>query len=138
VINLFQNNPYEQYKENSVFTASPEELTLMLYNALVKNILIAQNALQEKDIQKSHNSIIKAQDIVYEFICTLDMKYEVAKGMAAMYDYIIRRLNEANVKKDGEILEEILGYAKELRDTWSQAMKIARKQNARNDLKIAK
>jgi flagellar protein FliS len=138
VIKLFQNNPYEQYKENTVFTASPEELTLMLYNGLVKNILIAQNAVLNKDIQKSHNHIIKAQDIIYEFICTLDMKYEVATGMASMYDYMIRRLNEANIKKDSVILEEVLGFAKELRDTWSQAMKIAKKQNIKPDLKIAK
>jgi flagellar protein FliS len=110
----------------------------MLYNALVKNILIAQNAVINKDLQKGHNSIIKAQDIIYEFICTLDMSYEVAKGMAAMYDYMLRRLKEANIKKDSEILEEVLGFAKELRDTWGQAMKIAKQQNASRDYKIAK
>lgn len=122
------NNAYAQYKENSVFTASPEELTLMLYNGLVKFIMLAQKAIEEKDIPKAHESIVRAQDIISEFQSTLNMKYEVSNSLSSIYDYMQRRLVEANLKKDEKIIEEVLGYAKELRDTWAQAMKVAKKQ----------
>lgn len=122
------NNPYSQYKENSIFTANPEELTLMLYNGLVKYIMQAQAAIAEKSIEKANNSIIRAQDIIVEFRSTLDMRYEVAASMEQVYEYMHRRLIEANIKKDAVILEEVLGYAKELRDTWAQAMKLAKQQ----------
>lgn len=124
------NKAYDQYKENSIYTASPEELTLMLYNGLVKFIMQAQNALDSKDIGKASNSILRAQDIVVEFQATLDMRYEISQGLMALYSYMYRRLIDANIKKDKAILEEVLGFARELRDTWAQAMKLARQSNA--------
>lgn len=122
-------NAYNQYKENQVFTASKEELTLMLYNGLVKFIMQAQVALDDNNYEKSNNSILRAQDIITEFEATLDMNYNIAHDLMSMYDYMYRRLVEANIKKDKAILEEVLGFAKELRDTWAQAIKIARQQS---------
>jgi flagellar protein FliS len=117
---------YDQYRENSVYTASPEELTLMLYNGLVKFIMKAQYAITKKDMQSAHDNIIKAQNIVQEFITTLDKNYEISGNLLLLYDYMFRRLVEANVQKSTEILSEVLGFAKELRDTWEQAMKLAK------------
>lgn len=122
------NNAYSQYKENSVYTASPEELTLMLYNGLVKFIMQAQKAIEDVDLEKANNSLIRAQDIVIEFQKTLDLKYELSGSLYLLYDYMYRRLIEGNVNKDKEILDEVLSFAKELRDTWAQAMKIAKRQ----------
>lgn len=122
------NKAYNQYRENSIFTSSPEELTLLLYNGLVRFILQAEAQLDESDLSKASNSIIRAQDIVSYFRATLDMKYEVSKGLDMIYDYMHRRLIEANVKKDKDILTEMLGYAKELRDTWTLGMKLAKQQ----------
>lgn len=129
------NKAYEQYKENSIFTASPEELTLMLYNGLIKFIMQAQMAIDENDMEKAHNSNLRAQDIIMEFQATLDMKYELSRGLMALYEYMHRRLIEANIKKDRDILEEVLGFARELRDTWQQAMKIAKRQQAKQATK---
>jgi flagellar protein FliS len=120
------NKAYNQYKQNSIYTSTPEELTLMLYNGLIKFIMQAQSGLEEKDIEKASNSIIRAQDIVLHFQNTLNMKYEVSHGLDTLYDYMYRRLVEANIKKDNEILDEMLGMAKEFRDTWGQAMKLAK------------
>ena len=120
------NNPHSQYKENSIYTAAPEELTMMLYNGLVRFIMQAQKAIDDKEISKAHECVIRAQDIIQEFMLTLDMKYEISQGLMLMYDYMNKRLMEANIKKDKDILEEVLGYAKELRDTWAQAMKLAK------------
>lgn len=123
---MFVNNAYNQYIENSVYTASPAELTLMLYNGLVKFIMQGQAAIQNNKLEKSHESIVKAQAILQEFQASLDHNYEVAEYLNLMYDYMHRRLIEANIKKDSEILEEVLGYAKELRDTWEKAMKLSK------------
>lgn len=122
------NKAYNQYRENSVFTSTPEELTLMLYNGLVKFIMQAQSAIDEKDMEKVNNSIIRAQNIIAHLQATLDMKYEIAQNLDALYDFMYRHLVEANMKKDKSKLEEVLGLVKELRETWSQAMKLAKQK----------
>lgn len=126
------NNVYNQYRENSIYTASPEELTLMLYNGLVKFIMKAQYEISKGNMEGANENILKSQAIVTELMSTLDKQYEVASSLELMYDYMKRRLIEANVKKSNEILNEVLSYAKELRDTWEQAMKIAKKQTRNN------
>jgi flagellar protein FliS len=123
---MTNSNPYNQYKQNSINTSSPEELTLMLYNGLIKFIMLAQVGVDEKDLEKTNNAIIRAQDIVLEFQNTLNMDIEISNSLDLIYDYMYRRLIEANFKKSKEVLEEVLNYAKELRDTWAQAMKIAK------------
>lgn len=127
-INQNKGNAYQQYQNNSVNTATPQELTLMLYNGLIKFLKLAQQGMEEKSIEKANNNIIRAQDIITEFMSTLDMQYDVSSGLMAIYDYMNRRLIEANVRKDKSIVEEVIGYAEELRDTWAQAMKLAKQQ----------
>lgn len=128
------NNAYNQYKVNSVFTATPEELTLMLYNGLVKFLMQAQAGIEEKNIEKASNSIMKAQDIIVHFRNTLDMKYDVSQELDSLYDYMYGRLVEANIRKDGEIASEVLEMVKELRDTWGQAVKLAKHSPKKPDL----
>lgn len=91
----------------------------------------AQMAINEKNIEKANNCIIKAQNILNEFRCTLDMKYDISKQLDALYEYMNNRLFDANIKKDTDIIEEVLDFARELRNTWEQAMKIAKRQTAR-------
>lgn len=119
-------NAYQQYKEKSIQTASPEELTLMLYNGLVKFIMRGIDAIEKNKIEEAHQSILRAQDIIQEFMATLDKKYAVSANLELLYDYMYRRLIEANAHKDASILEEVLNMAKQLRDAWEQAMKLAR------------
>lgn len=125
------NNAFNQYKENSVYTASPEELTLMLYNGIIKFVMLAQTAIDEKAVEKVHNNITRAQDIITELQVTLDRNYEISTNLSLLYDYMYRRLIDANVKKDKNILEEVLGLIRDLRDTWAQAIKLARKQQGK-------
>ncbi|NMB96660.1 MAG: flagellar export chaperone FliS, partial [Clostridiaceae bacterium] len=120
---------YNQYKENSILTSTPEELTLMLFNGIVKFIMQSQLAIEENQLEKANNAILRAQDIITELQSTLDTRYEISKSMALLYDYMQRRLIDANVSKDSKVLDEVLSYATELRDTWVQAMKIARKES---------
>lgn len=127
------NNPYAKIKQNKVLTASPQELTLMLYDGAIKFANQAKVAMEEGDIQKAHNLILRVEAIIEEFQSTLDTSYEVAESMALMYDYIYRRLIDANMTKDPEILEEATGFIREMRQTWKEAMQIAKgAQNASN------
>lgn len=113
------------YKNQQILTASPEQLTLMLYNGAIRFINASMAALDEGDIQKSHDNNLRAQNIIREFMATLDMQYEVAKGYFQLYDYLEYRLIQANMKKDKSQLEEAKQIVTELRDTWAQAMKLA-------------
>ncbi len=119
-------NPYEQYKNNSIATASPAELTLMLYEGAIKFGNIAIKAIEEKDIQKAHVNIVKVQRIIDEFRNTLDFKYPVAKDFDRVYEYLERRLLEANMTKDAEIIEEVVTHLRSMRDTWKEVMKRAK------------
>lgn len=121
---MIANKGYAAYANNKITTASPAELTLMLYEGAIKFCNIAITAVEQKDIQKAHNSIMKVQDIIEEFQVTLDHKYAVAKDFDAVYAYLLRRLIEANIKKDAEILNEVLGHLRTLRDTWKEVMRL--------------
>uniref|UniRef100_UPI004056C3E5 flagellar export chaperone FliS n=1 Tax=Agathobacter sp. TaxID=2021311 RepID=UPI004056C3E5 len=116
------NNPYAAYANSKIMTASPAELTLMLYDGAIKFINVAIVAIEKKDIEKAHNNIIKAERIIIEFQSTLDHKYPIAKDFNRVYSYLIRRLRDANFKKDKEILEEVLTHLRTMRDTWKEVM----------------
>jgi flagellar protein FliS len=120
------NNPYQAYQQNQVNTAMPGELTLMLYNGMIKFLKQAKIAVENKDIPESNRLIQRAQDIVVELMVTLNMDYEISKELLPLYDYMKRRLIEANMTKDAAILAEIEEMAVSLRETWSQVVKLAK------------
>lgn len=113
---------YAQYNNSKILTASPAELTLMLYEGAIKFCNIAILAVEQKDIQKAHDNIVKTEHIIDYFRQTLDMKYEVAQDFERVYTYLSRRLIQANMKKDKEILEEVNQHLRDMRDTWKQVM----------------
>lgn len=115
-------NPYQAYQQNSVMTASPQELTLMLYNGCLKFMKLARKAMEEKRFEEKNTNFIKAQNIIQEFRSTLDPVAEVSESLEQLYEYIHSLLVTANMKNDTAALEEAEGYIVELRDTWKQAM----------------
>ena len=123
-------NAYAQYNNSKVLTASPAELTLMLYEGAIKFCNIAEVAIEEKDVEKAHNKIRKVQNIIGYLQSTLDTKYPVAQDFIHIYDYLGKRLVEANVKKDKEILEEINMHLHSVRDNWKEVMRINREKGA--------
>jgi flagellar protein FliS len=98
----------------------------MLYEGAIKFCNLAMEAIDEKDIQKAHDNIVKVEHIIEEFQVTLDHRYPVAKDFDNVYDYLMQRLREANIKKDKEIMEEVTGHLRTMRDTWKEVMKHAR------------
>ena len=114
---------YAQYNNSKVLTASPAELTLMLYDGAIKFCNIAILAVEQKDIEKAHTHITKTERIIDYFRQTLDMNYPVAEDFDRVYSYLSKRLVEANLKKDKEILEEVNLHLHSMRDTWKEVMK---------------
>jgi flagellar protein FliS len=114
------------YKNQQAMTAPPEELTLMLYNGALRFVNESIVALEQGHLDKSSNANLRAQDILREFMRTLDMKYEISKNLFSLYDYLEYRLIQGNLKKDKAQLLEAKNMLQELRDTWAQAMKMAR------------
>ncbi|MBP2645918.1 MAG: fliS [Firmicutes bacterium] len=114
------------YKTQQVMTASREELTLMLYNGAIRFANESIKAMEAGEKEKAHHANLRVQEIVQEFMVTLDMNYDIAKDMYALYEYITYRLVQANIQKDKEQLREAKDMLTELRDAWYQAMKQAR------------
>ncbi len=121
---------YGQYNNSKILTASPAELTLMLYEGAIKFCNIAIAAVGHKDVEKAHTNIQKTEHIIDYFRQTLDMKYPVAEDFERVYSYLSQRLIEANIKKDKEILEEVNTHLRSMRDTWKEVMKRSKEQGA--------
>ena len=119
-----QNRAFAAYNNSKILTASPAELTLMLYDGAIKFANIAIAGIENNDIEKAHNNIRKTERIIVEFDTTLDDRYEVSQDFHNVYRYLLRRLNEANMKKDKEILEEVLKHLRTMRDTWKEVMQL--------------
>ncbi|MDU1444024.1 MAG: flagellar export chaperone FliS [Clostridium cochlearium] len=125
---MYANNAYNAYKTNSVNYASKEQLLLMVVDGAVKFSKIAKQGIEEKDIKKAHENIVKTQNIFYELMATLDVEKggEWAENLMKIYDFIIQRLLEANIKKDVKIMDEIIPIIEDIRDTWHEAYKISK------------
>jgi len=111
------------YKNQQVMTSSPEQLTLLLYNGALRFLNESISALEQGNIQKAHNSNMRVQDIVREFVITLDMSYEISKNWAQLYEYTEYCLIQGNIKKDVKLLQQAKDVLQELRDAWVGAMK---------------
>lgn len=114
------------YQNNKIKTANKAELTLMLYDGAIKFCNKAKVAIEEDNIQESNNNIIKAENVIVELRTSLNKKYPVAEDFERVYDYVYRRLIEANIHKDKEVLEDAIGIIREMRETWIEVMKIAK------------
>lgn len=119
------NNGYNQYLRSKVMTASKAELTLMLYDGAIKFCNMAIMCIEKKDISGAHTNIKKTEAILEEFMATLNYKYPVAQDFKNVYEYLYDRLVQANLKKDTEILKEVLEHLREMRDTWKEVMRTA-------------
>ena len=117
------NAQMDQYTRNRILTASPAELTLMLYDGAIKFCNIAMLGIEQGSIQKAHDNIMKVQRIIEEFQITLNFDYAIANDYNNVYNYLIKRLREANMTKDKAILEEVSAHLHTLRDAWKEVMK---------------
>jgi flagellar protein FliS len=122
------NNAYNAYKNNSVNFASREQLLLMLLDGAVKFSKMGRQAIVDKEPKKAHENLVKTQNIFYELMATLDVAKggEWAQNLMKIYDFIVRRLTDANIKKDIDIMNEVIPLIEEVRDTWNEAYKFSK------------
>jgi flagellar protein FliS len=122
---MLKQNGYAQYQNSKIVTASPAELTLMLYEGAIKFGNIAVMAMENNDPAKAHENIVKVENIIQNFRETLDKRYPVWQDFENVYVYLLRRCHEANISKDPEIMEEVIAHLRSMRDNWKEVMKSA-------------
>ncbi len=118
-----QFNAATAYQNNKINTATPAELTLMLYEGMIKFCNIAIMALDEENYERANTNILKTEKILNHLRSTLEYKYPVAKDFENIYQYIYDQLVLANVHKDKELLEEMTEEIRGMRDTWKEVIK---------------
>ncbi|MGV8982693.1 flagellar export chaperone FliS [Clostridium sp.] len=121
-------NAFNTYKSNSVNFASKDQLLLMLVDGALKFSKIGRQAILDKDVKKAHENIVKTQNIFYELMATMDISKggQWAESLMQVYEFIARRLADANIKKSEEIMNEIIPLIEDVRDTWNEAYKVSK------------
>ncbi len=124
------NQYIQQYQKSSIETASREKILIMLYDGAIQFLNKAKIALKNNNIEESHNNIMGAENIIQEFINSMDREVapQLAENLISLYEYFLRRLTQANMKKDAEPIDEVLKYLKGLKETWEKAIILAQKE----------
>ncbi|MFD2211764.1 flagellar export chaperone FliS [Virgibacillus halophilus] len=125
---MMGKNAYETYQMNSVNTASGSELTLMLYNGCIKFIKQSKKDMEAGNHEGKNRNIQKTQNVIQELMLTLNRDIPIAQEMLPLYEYMHHRLTQANLKNEAPILDEVLEYAVEFRDTWKQVILLNRQR----------
>ncbi|TYP58581.1 flagellar export chaperone FliS [Thermosediminibacter litoriperuensis] len=114
-------NAYQQYQQNYILSAPPEKLVVMLCEGALKFARLAKRAIEEKNYAEANNHLIRTQDIIMELNASLEMDYDISKNLRSLYNFIYQRLVEANIKKDGGVIDEIEPLLEDLKETWQRA-----------------
>jgi len=117
---MINTRPQDAYRKQDILTASSVDLIIMLYDALKKNIVLGRRMIGKKDVQNSHKYLIKAQEIVSELINCLDMNYPISEELLSIYDFMLRNIEEANIRKDEAPLAPLMEMIDSLREAWKE------------------
>jgi flagellar protein FliS len=117
-------NPYASpnaYRENSIMTASPEQLVVMLYDGASRFLRQAEGSMIEGSWLKASEKLSRAEAIIDELLATLDMDAgEVADRLQSIYVFCKTRLIEARIERDAARVDQVARLLSELREAWSQ------------------
>ncbi|MCD8552980.1 flagellar export chaperone FliS [Seleniivibrio sp.] len=116
-------SPYKNYIKQEVEGATKGKLVLLLYDGAIKFMRIAVKAIDDKNIQDSHNNIMKAQNIIYELMSTLNMDAgDISKNLLRLYDFMVWQLIEANREKSKDKVESVIKLMSNLREAWREVV----------------
>jgi len=116
-----QTDLIKRYREIEIQTSSPAKLILLLYDEAIKSLTLAKKEIEKNNIEKTHELLLKAQKIIRELMCSLDLETgKIATEWYKLYEYIYQRLVQANFEKNIEILKEILELLRPLREAWAK------------------
>jgi flagellar protein FliS len=117
---IINTRPQDAYRRQDILTANSGDLIVMLYDALKKNIILGRRSIEKRDIIGAHKHLIKAQDIVSELINSLDLNYPISEELLEMYEFMLRKLQEANIHKDADPLIPVVRMVDIIRDAWKE------------------
>jgi flagellar secretion chaperone FliS len=115
---MMLQNQQNKYLATTIQTATPGQLLIMLCDGAIRFSRLAIEALHKRQLEEAHRNLLKVQDIVKEFMSTLNPEYSISKNLMSLYEYFLHQLTQANLKKAVEPVEEVLGYLLELKETW--------------------
>jgi len=121
-------NPYTQYRQTQLTTATPGKLLIMAYDAAIRFARTAAEKMQQGRLDEQSSNIIKVQNIILELISSLDVKVDpqLAANLQSIYSYMFDRLTQANIKDDARALQEVIRMLEELRSAWADAERTVR------------
>jgi len=117
---MINSRPQDAYRRQDIMTASSVDLIVMLYDALKKNLVLGKRGIAKKDIQITHKHLVKAQEIVTELINCLDMNYQISEDLLALYEFALKNIEEANIRKDEATLDPVIEMVDTLREAWKE------------------
>ena len=117
---MINSRPQDVYRQQDIMTASSVDLIVMLYDALKKNLVLGRRGIEKRDVLIAHKHLIKAQEIVTALINSLDMNYQISEELLAIYDFILKSTEEANVRKEAGTIEPLIEIVDELRSAWHE------------------
>src|SRR5574344_508960 len=120
----------DKYKQNEIETASPEKILILLYDAAIRFLIKAKQAIEDKNVQETHNNLVACQNIILEFMSSIDKENggDLAQKLYNLYDYFYNTLVSANLEKNIKKVNEVLNHLKGLRETWQKAINISNKE----------
>ncbi|MDO5111658.1 MAG: flagellar export chaperone FliS [Clostridia bacterium] len=111
-------NALQRYQNDNVMMARPIELTIMLYDGLIKKLKLAKLYTEDHDYAMANKCFIGAQDIIDELLHSLDLRYEVSSSLMKLYDFMLWQTAQANMAKDVSLVEPVISVAENLREAW--------------------
>lgn len=118
---MVNSQALEKYRSVKVETASQLDLILMLYDGAAKFLRLALAAMEKGDLEAANNNLVRAEDIIAELAATLNLEAgQIANNLLLIYDYMYRRLVEANISKTAEPILDVLELLGRLRETWAE------------------
>ena len=135
---MTNNKASQQYAQTKIQTASSGDLVIMLYQGCIKFMRLGKKSIQENNYQDANEYLIRSQDIIMELLTTLDAEKggNVAQNLAALYEYMYKKLIQANMKQDPDRIDQVESMLLELLEAWKEAVKSDRKENGRDRLDV--
>ena len=116
---------YKAYQQNSVQTASPGQLIIMMYDGAIRFTKAGIDGIERRRYDLANTNLTKAQAVIHELIAALNHDISVSKDLLRIYEYLLHCLSQANIKKDVRQATEVISHLEELREAWKQAIKQA-------------
>lgn len=119
-----QSNAILQYKQQSISTMSRGEQLILLFDEVIKNLHHATLLMNENDFTNSEKCTQKCKSIFQYLSSILDFKYPISKDLYDLYYFCNQQIIRAEIRRDPQLLNDILPLVNDMRDTWVQAEKL--------------